>query len=104
MYSPVTFTVNGVGTINATPDSYDIGGNTTTTHTATFSNLTCATNYTYSMSYGGSGQPGGQFATTACVSASSVPVPTLSEWAHYMMAFMLLLAGGWYLRRAKGGS
>jgi hypothetical protein len=33
--------------------------------------------------------------------AATTPVPTLSEWAQYVLALMLLLAGGWYLRRTK---
>ena len=38
---------------------------------------------------------------SSTVVAAPAPVPTLSDWAQYTIAFMLLFVGGWYLRRAK---
>jgi hypothetical protein len=40
----------------------------------------------------------------AIVVADPAAVPTLSDWAQYTVALMLLLVGGWYMRRAKFGA
>lgn len=46
--------------------------------------------------------PGWGALLDVCVDDSAVavvtPVPTLAEWAQYVLALMLLLVGGWYLR------
>lgn len=36
------------------------------------------------------------------VPVEALPIPTLSEWALYVMTILLLLAGGWYVRQRKG--